>query len=171
MTEVGYLAALILAGLFAWAGIAKLGARRRTSRTFRALGLPAADTLAVAVPVIELALAVGLVVVPGWAAAGALAVLAAFTVFLARAVVDGVDVGCGCFGSAGDDPVSWVELLRNGLLAGAAVLALTAPGPTAPSLPAVLVAGLGVALAALALALAGVKRDVGHLWHMELPHS
>lgn len=171
MTDIGYSAALVLAVVFGWAGISKLGARPRTARTFRALGLPAAGALAVAVPAVELALAVGLVVAPGWAAAGALALLAAFSVFLARAVHAGVEVGCGCFGSSGDDPVSFVELVRNGLLGVAAVLALATPAPVTPGLPAVLVAGLGVAIAGLVLALAEVKREVGHLWAMELPDT
>jgi len=171
MSDVGYLAALVLAAVFGWAGVAKLGARDRTARTFRALRLPAPGGLAVAVPAVELGLAVALVVVPGWAAAGALALLAAFTVFLARAVRSGVDVGCGCFGSAGNDPVSGVELVRNALLALAAALALAAPSPTVPDLPAVLVAGLGVALGALVLALAELKRDVGHVWTMDLPDA
>ncbi|MCU1376112.1 MAG: hypothetical protein JWO68_3398 [Actinomycetia bacterium] len=169
MTELGYLAALILAVLFAWAGVAKLGARRRTARTFRALGLPAPAGLAVAVPVVELALAVGLVVAPGWAAAGALALLAAFSVFLFRAVRAGVDVGCGCFGSAGNEPVSYVELARNALLGIAAAVALATPRPVAPSLAAVLVAGAALAIAGLVLALADLKRTVGHIWKMELP--
>lgn len=154
MEGLGYSAALVLAALFAWAGMAKLGARRRTTRTFRALGLPAADTLAVAVPAVELALAAGLAVAPGWAAAGALALLAAFSVFLFQAVRAGVDVGCGCFGSAGTDPVSPVDLLRNGFLAVAAGFALAAPTPVLPSVADVLVAATAVAVGALALAAA-----------------
>jgi uncharacterized membrane protein YphA (DoxX/SURF4 family) len=169
MAELGYLAALILAAIFAWAGIAKLGARRRTARTFRALQLPSPDSLAIAVPVVELALAVGLVLAPGWAAAGALALLAAFSVFLARAVRAGVDVGCGCFGSAGNEPVSYVELVRNGLLGLAAAVALAAPHPVVPSLAAVLVGGAALAIAGLILALAELKRTVGHIWKMDLP--
>lgn len=169
MSDVGYVSALVLAALFAWAGLAKLGARRRTTRTFRSLGLPTADALAVAVPAVELALAVGLVVVPGWAAAGALALLAAFTTFLVKAIRAGVDVGCGCFGSAATDPVSPVELVRNGLLAVAALLALAAPTPRVPELAAVLVGGLALALGAVVLALAELKRDLGSVWHMELP--
>jgi uncharacterized membrane protein YphA (DoxX/SURF4 family) len=171
MNQLGYLAALVLAALFAWAGVAKLGARRRTTRTFRALGLPAADTLAVAVPAVELALAAGLVVVPGWAAAGALALLAAFSVFLLQAIRAGVDVGCGCFGSAGTEPVSYVELVRNGLMGIAAAFALTAPRPDAPSLAAVLVAGAALAIAGVVLALADLKRTVGHVWKMDLPET
>ena len=171
MNEVGYLAALVLAALFAWAGVAKLGARRRTRRTFRALGLPAADGFAVVVPVVELTLALGLVVAPGWAAAGALAMLAAFSVFLLRAIRAGVDVGCGCFGSAGTEPVSYVELVRNGLMALAAVAALATPRPVAPGLAAVLVAGAALAIAGLVLALAELKRTVGHVWKMDLPST
>jgi uncharacterized membrane protein YphA (DoxX/SURF4 family) len=171
VSELGYLAALVLAGVFGWAGVAKLGARRRTTRTFRALGLPAPAALAVAVQVVELVLAVGLVVAPGWAAAGVLALLAAFSVFLARGIRAGVDVGCGCFGSAASEPVSGVELLRNAVLAAAALVALATPAPEAPSLPAVLVAGLAVALAALGLELARTRRVLGHLWTMDLPDA
>jgi len=121
--EVGYAAALLLAAVFGWAGLAKFRTRDQTARTFRAFGLAAPDALAVGVPVTELVLAVGLVVVPGWAALGALAVLAGFTTVLVRAMRAGVDVGCGCFGTAKREPVSFVELIRNGLLATAAVAA------------------------------------------------
>lgn len=171
MSEVAYGAAVVLALLFAWAGAAKLGARRRTIRTFRALGLPSPATLAVAVPVVELGLAVALLASPRAGAAGALVVLVAFTAFLVRAVARGTDVGCGCFGSASTERVSAVDVFRNVLLGGAAVVALFAPAPDLPGAAAVVATGAGVGIAALALALAGLKRDVGHVWHMELPHS
>jgi uncharacterized membrane protein YphA (DoxX/SURF4 family) len=168
VTELGYLAALVLAGTFAWAGLAKLRAPAATRRTFRALGVPGPATAARVVPLAELGLAVGLVLVPGWAAAAALALLAAFSTLLLRAVRAGVEVSCGCFGSAGDQPVSFVELVRNALLGLAAVAALATPSPVAPSLAAVLVAGLGVALALVVLALADVRRRLGHLWGLGL---
>jgi uncharacterized membrane protein YphA (DoxX/SURF4 family) len=171
MSEVAYAAAVVLAGLFAWAGVAKLGARRRTTRTFRALGLPSPSALAVAVPVVELGLAVALLVAPRAGAAGALVVLVAFTAFLARAVARGTDVGCGCFGSASAERVSAVDLLRNALLAAAAVVALGAPAPDLPGTAAVVATGAAVGIAALVLALAALKRDVGHVLHMDLPHS
>src|SRR5215211_1376586 len=115
MNEVSYLSALVLGALFAWAGMAKLlGGRRRTARTFRGLGLPAPERLAIAVPLLELTLAAGLVVIPRPAGIVALVTLTAFSAVVYRAVRSGVTVGCGCFGSAGRGPVSAVELVRNG---------------------------------------------------------
>jgi len=135
MHGLGYAAALLLALVFFVAAVAKLRDRPGTARAFAGLGLPA--RAAIAAPVMELVLVAGLVLVPGWAAAAALALLAAFTTFLARAVRAGVVVPCNCFGSARRAPVSWVELLRNALLAVLAVVALTASGPTWPHLGAV----------------------------------
>jgi uncharacterized membrane protein YphA (DoxX/SURF4 family) len=153
VTGLAYLAALFLAGVLALAGVAKLRDRPGTVRSF--LGLPA--PLATAVPVVELLLAAGLVVLPGWSAAVALAVLAAFTTFLARAVRDGVAAPCNCFGSTGGAAVSAVELVRNLLLAAVAVVALTADGPRRPSLVAV---GTAVAAAVAGrVTLVALRRD------------
>ena len=170
MSEVSYLSALVLGGLFAWAGTAKLLGGPRTVRTFRGLGLPAPERLAVAVPLLELGLAVGLVVLPRPAAVVALVTLTAFSAVLLRAVRSGVSVGCGCFGSAGRGPVSTVELVRNAFLVGAAVVAIGAH-PAMPGLPAVLVASTAVAMAALLIALADLKRITGHVWAMDLPQQ
>jgi len=150
MQGLAYLAALFLAGVLAVAGVGKLRDRPGTVRSFRALGLP--PGLAAALPVVELVVALGLVVLPGWSAAVALALLAAFTTFLARAVRDGVVAPCNCFGRAGDAPVSSVELVRNLLLAGVGLVALTASGPQRPSLAAVVGAVVAVAVGRLALA-------------------
>jgi hypothetical protein len=87
----------------------------------------------------------------------ALAVLAAFTTFLARAVRDGVAAPCNCFGSTGGAAVSAVELVRNLLLAAVAVVALTADGPRRPSLVAV---GAAVAAAVAGwVTLGALRRD------------
>jgi uncharacterized membrane protein YphA (DoxX/SURF4 family) len=149
VTGLAYVAALLLAGVFAFAGAAKLRDRRGTTQSFRALGLP--PGLAKAVPAVELLLAVGLVVLPGWSAAVALAVLAAFTTVLARAVRDGVAAPCNCFGSTGSSPVSVVEIVRNLLLAVVAGVALTTTGPRQPSIAAVGLVALAAVLARFAL--------------------
>lgn len=86
MDEVAYAAALALAAVFAWAGVAKLASRAATERAFRGLGLVAPRGFAVGVPATELALAAGLVVAPAEAAIAALAVLAGFTTFLVRSL-------------------------------------------------------------------------------------
>lgn len=169
MNDVGYAAALLLAGVFGWAGLAKLRARDATERTLRAFGLAAPRALAVGVPVVELSLAVGLVLVPAWAALAALAVLVGFSTILLRAMRAGVDVGCGCFGTARREPVSFVELVRNGGLAGGAVVAAQAASPVWPDLPAVIVVTTAAALAAVVLALCDLYRTTGRLFRLELP--
>jgi len=160
MHGLGYAAALVLAAVFARAGAAKLGTREATEATFTAFGLP--RSAAVAVPLAELALAVALVVAPGWGAAFALALLAGFTTFLARAVRAGVQAGCNCFGSARRVPVSWVELVRNGWLAAAGVVALSASQPTVPH------AGAVAAIAgATAVAMASLRVAEDHRRHSD----
>lgn len=171
MTDVAYATAVVLAAVFAWAGAAKLADRARTASTLRAFGLPAASALAVAVPSTELVLAAGLLVVPAVAAYAALGLIAAFTTFLVRAVRAGVDVGCGCFGSARSEPVSTVEVLRNVMLAGAAVIASFSTGPVAPGLDAVILVSTAAALAAVALALADVRRRTGRVFGLGVGDS
>jgi hypothetical protein len=136
--------------VFALAALSKLADRATTARGFRALGVP--GRLATLVPVVELAVAATLVVLPGWGAALALALLVAFTTLLALAVRRGVTAPCNCFGRARSAPVSHVELARNGTLLVGALVALTASRPTIPD-PG---AGLVVALAAVAVGL-GVR--------------
>jgi len=161
MSGAAYLCALALAGVFAVAGVAKLAAPSRSAATFASLGLPGPEALARAVPAVELALAVALVVVPPVGAAGALAALAGFSVMLARTLRAGVRVTCGCFGSAGDEPVSFVELVRNGLLAALALAALTTTGPAAPGLADVILVSTAAVVALLVLELSRLKRDLG----------
>lgn len=168
MSEVAYATAVLLAGLFAWAGAAKLADRRRTSETFAALGLPAPRVLGTAVPAAELTLAAGLLVAPAISAYAALAMLAGFTTFLVRAVRAGVDVGCGCFGSARAEPVSSVEVLRNAILAGATVVAGFAVGPVLPGLDAVILVSTVAALGAVVIALADVRRRTGRVFGPDL---
>ena len=160
VSDVGSAAALVLAAVFAWAGIAKLTQRERTTATFTALGIPGATLLGTALPVAEVLLAVALVVVPGVAAYAALALIAAFTTFLVRTLRRGVPVACGCFGSASAEPVSAIEVVRNLLLGVAALVATAATGPGIPDRTAALVVAAATAGGALALADAR-RRTVG----------
>lgn len=162
MNDVAYSLSVGLAVVFAWAGVTKLRAPRATARAFTDLRVP--PVLARVVPVLELMLAAALVVAPVSALA-AVGLLAAFTVVLLRAD-DGVR--CACFGSASSDPVSWVQILRNGLLAGAAVIASGAT-PVVPALAAVLTAAGIAAVCLLVLALAELKRAIGHVLAVDLP--
>ncbi len=167
MSDLAYVAAMVLALVLGWAGLVKLRSTTTTAATFEGLGLAAPRALARAVPLVELALAAGLVVAPSWAAPPALALVVAFSVVLARAVRAGATVGCGCFGSARHDPVSWVELVRNGFLATAAVAALWAPGPSVPSVEAVVAGSTAALTAAVVVALADLGRRTGHLFSVD----
>lgn len=161
MEGLAYAAALALALVFAVAGTAKLRHRGRTARAFAGLGLASPQALALGVPLLELGLAVGLVLVPAWAGIVALAVLAGFTAFVLRAIQRGDGQGCGCFGSTRPAPMGSAEVLRNVLLAMAATLAAFAPGPVVPEPPALLaVAGAVVAGTAAVSAVSHRRRPI-----------
>ena len=172
MSELAQAAALVLAAVFAWAAVAKVAARPATIASFRGLGLPAPAALAAAVPAVELALAVGLVVVPAPASFAALAVLLGFSVVIGRAVAGGSSVGCACFGGGAEDrPVSVLELVRNGGLGALAIVASGAgAGPALwPSLPAAVLITVLVALARVGLAAAELRQAGGHVLSTPLP--
>jgi hypothetical protein len=158
---VSYTAALVLAGVLVWAAVAKLTRPRTTAASFAALGVPGARV----VPVMELVVAAALAVWPPVGAPAAAALLAAFGVVLVRAMRRGV--GCACFGGAASQPAGVRELVRNaGLLALAAVAAFGRPG--VPTLADVVLVTTAVAVGAVGLAAAGVRREVGRLWDNRL---
>jgi hypothetical protein len=112
---VSRIAALVLAAVFTWSGVAKLVRRPDLTK----LGLPAATWWVVSL--VELLLAVTLLASPAWGGVAALALLAGFTAFLVAR--RGGDVGCGCFGSASTKPISNVDLARNAALLAVAAIA------------------------------------------------
>jgi hypothetical protein len=61
-------------------------------------------------------------------------------------------------------PVSFVEVVRNALLACLAAAALFAPTPVAPSVAAVVLVSAGVIAGGVGLALCALRRDVGAAW-------
>ena len=132
MPDFGYACALVLAAVFVRAGVGKGVRPRDTAAGFAALGVPFPEAAARTVPVVELVLAVILLANPRPGGIAALALLAIFSVLLGGAVRRGVTTGCNCFGAARVEPVSRVDLVRNGLLALLAVAALGAPSPTVP---------------------------------------
>jgi hypothetical protein len=161
VTDVGYVSALVLALVMAWAGVAKLRSRSETAASFAAFGVPAG--LARVVPLVELALAVALVFVPALAAGAAAVLLAAFTVVLVRAIGRGVTVGCNCFGSSRSEPVSSVELVRNTMLIALAIVA-TGAAVGVPSFESVVLVSTAVALGAVVLAALDMRRRIGSVW-------
>jgi len=151
-TDLGTTAAVVLAVVFAWAGAAKLGQTTATAEGFSQLGLPGPRVLARLVPGLELLLAVVLVAAPAAGGAAAMVLLAGFSAVLVRALHRGVPVRCACFGQPGGPPLSWVDLVRNGLLAALAALATTAGlAPGAPRPEAVGLVALGALAGAVLL--------------------
>lgn len=152
LTGLPYVAAVVLAVVFAAAAAAKWRDPAGTARAFRALGVPSPWRSARLVPAVETLLAFGLLWRPGLFAAAALALLVAFSVFLIDRLHRGVDAPCNCFGSWGSGgALSWSDILRNGWLVLAALLAVAAARPATPSVAAILVAAAVLLLAVLSV--------------------
>jgi hypothetical protein len=175
---VGYGLAVILAAVFAVAALAKARQPAATARSLAAFGIPAPALVARVLPVAEAALAVGLVVVPGPAAWAALVLLVGFSVVLAVGRRHGVTSPCACLGGgsgrgatgADEEPATpAAELVRNGLLAAAAVLATGAGEPTWPGLPEAMAVVAGAAIAAVIVAAVRLKEITGFLFRVPWP--
>ena len=168
MTEIASSAALLLAGVLLWAAAVKLRRPQVAAASFEQLGLRAPAVLARVVPAAEMAVAALLLTRPwlgGWLALG---LLAAFTAVLLPVVRSGRAVGCGCFGSSSEAPVTWAALARNGALAAAAVLSTSVPR-VRPGWAGAVAVGAAAAVIAVAVALATARRHTGSLFRMRMP--
>jgi len=88
--------------------------------TYQFLPLALINLFAITLPWVELGS--GVLLVTGWKSRGAALLVAlmmlAFIVALASALHRGLDMSCGCFASnavAGDDPISGMTLVRDGI--------------------------------------------------------
>jgi uncharacterized membrane protein YphA (DoxX/SURF4 family)/thiol-disulfide isomerase/thioredoxin len=122
VTVAALLARLVLAGVFALSGTAKLREpRAATTKAARDLGLPAAlaTPAGTLLPYVELLVAAALLLggPPGFAGgvAGA-AMLAAFTVAIVANLALGRRPDCHCFGERSAKPLSWLAVARNAVL-------------------------------------------------------
>lgn len=112
---------LLLAAIFAVAGITKLLDLPGSRRAIRDFGVPTkfADPLGTLLPLAELT--VTLVLLPAstawWGAVGALVLLLLFVVGISMNLAQGRKPDCHCFGQLHSAPVGWQTLVRNGLLA------------------------------------------------------
>ena len=115
---------LVLAAVFAVAGLAKLADPAGSRRAVRAFGAPQllAPLLGTLLPLGELAVSVALVVRGSarWGAVGALVLLGGFIVAIGSAIKRGRAPDCHCFGRLRSAPAGWGTLLRNTVLAGIA---------------------------------------------------
>jgi methylamine dehydrogenase accessory protein MauD len=119
---------LVLAAVFLVAGAAKLADRRGSREALVAFGLPerSSGPLAVLLPLVELAVAAALLpeTTTWWGAAGALVLLVAFMLAIAVSLARGRTPDCHCFGQLHSAPAGPSTLIRNGVLAAAAMLVL-----------------------------------------------
>ena len=139
MTIALLLTRLALAAVFVTAGIAKLLDVPGSREALRQFGLPGpvARAGSMALPLLELAVAVALL--PGisarWAAVGALLLLSAFAIAIARALAAGRRPDCHCFGQLHSTPAGVGTLVRDLALAALALFIVIAagghPGPGA----------------------------------------
>ena len=173
------IARLVLAAVFAVAGITKLTDRAGTRESVVAFGAPKriASALAVVLPLAELTVA-GLLLPASTAiygALGALALLALFTGTIAFSLARGRAPDCHCFGQLHSAPTSWKTLARNGILIALGAVALVGTIVAEPTsavawvgeltgaeLLALFVAGAAAALLALgAIAFLTLMRSYG----------
>jgi uncharacterized membrane protein YphA (DoxX/SURF4 family)/peroxiredoxin len=125
---------VLLALVFATAGVAKLLDRAGSRRTLADFGVPRRVVVAAALllPLAEIGTAVALVAHPyaRWGAIGALVLLLAFAGGIARAMMRGRSPDCHCFGQLHSSPAGRGTLVRNAALATpAAFVAWQGPGP------------------------------------------
>ena len=133
---VSTLLRLVLAGMFLWAGAAKIGdlaASVRAVRAFELLPEVLAKPVGYGLPVVEIA--IGLLLLVGlltrYAAAAAFLLMAAFIVGIAAAWARGLSIDCGCFGGGGPTEAGQtqypLEIARDLAAAAAAAILIRWP--------------------------------------------
>jgi uncharacterized membrane protein YphA (DoxX/SURF4 family) len=123
---VGAIAAVGLGAVFVIAGAAKIALGTAWPAQARAMDAPM--PVATVVPGIELIVGAALItrLAMPLPALAAIALLVAFSVLIARQLVDGRHPPCACFGAWSHRPLSGNHLVRNAILLAVAVLALWA---------------------------------------------
>ena len=130
------LSLIVLAAVFFYAGFIKLfdvAAFEKSVAHYRLL--PAWGSYAVAryLPVLEIALAIGLLIRP-WRRASTIIILGLMLAFIAATLsshLRGIDLQCGCFGSSDSESTSFIwSLARNGVLLILASVAFALVPPT-----------------------------------------
>lgn len=121
MNSALLIARFALTAVFFVAGVAKLLDRAGSSAAMAGFGLPKslAAPLGVALPVVELLVAIALIPAASarWGALGALVLLGLFVAGIANVMVRGREAECHCFGQLHSSRVGWSTLGRNFALA------------------------------------------------------
>ncbi len=151
-----------------YAAQSKLRSHEATSRDFRQLGLPQPALVAWLVPLAELAIAIALILTPGWGGFAAFIMLLGFTTFLVSILRSGVQVSCACFGSTNNEPVSIAEIGRNLILLGLAGASALIEQLVKPTLASVMVVSVAVLIGLTLTQLVSLRSTVGPLFRIEL---
>lgn len=122
------LVAIVIGGVFIYAGALKVWDPITFAgdiQNFRILPWPVGVRLAFYLPWLEIIC--GLALIVGWLRSGAVAVLTALTVVFIGATIAakarGIDLECGCFGSAARDlPFAWRLAIDFAIFAGLVLL-------------------------------------------------
>lgn len=132
MDVVLLLVRLLLAAVFAVAGVTKLADLPGSRAAMRGFGVPErlAAPAGIALPLAELLVAVALLPLASawWGALGTLALLLTFVAGIAYNLGHGRTPDCHCFGQVHSAPAGWSTLTRNGVLAALAAF-LVFQGP------------------------------------------
>ncbi|MCA1683942.1 MAG: hypothetical protein LC708_02280, partial [Actinobacteria bacterium] len=165
---------LLLAAVFAVAGVAKLADLAGARRALTEFGIPprAAGPFGLLLPLAELTIAVSLLP-KGSAWYGAIAaafLLLLFVAGIAANLARGRAPDCHCFGQLHSSPAGWRTLARNGALAAAAAFVVAFgiddAGPSALAWLGDLTTAELVTLGVAALALAVVAAQTGFLLNL-----
>ena len=166
MASISFGLAWCVAATFVWAGLAKLWHWKATESAMAKLHVSA--IAARLVPFAELAVPALMVVSERLAMAWAMLLLLCFTGFLLVTIHHGREVSCGCFGATASEPVSVVDVGRNLVLLGAAVLGAVQGASNQMSVPGFMVAVGLFGVGAMGLALGRLRRATGALFTLEL---
>ena len=128
MSLIVVLLRVLLSAIFGIAGVTKLLDQSGTREAVTNFGAPnsVAPSLAVVLPIVELAIALGLLftATAWWSALGALLVLGVFVVAISVNLARGNTHECHCFGQIYSRPLGWPTLVRNILFGLAAITVL-----------------------------------------------
>jgi hypothetical protein len=162
---IGWTVVLVLAGVFGAAALAKLRALDAfvgVVHNYRLVPEPLERPIAYGLPLIELAIAVG-VLVPAVRAPAALAAAILLTLFAGAMAINlgrgRREIDCGCFATVLRQRLSWPLVVRNLLLATLALLVV--PGAGVRSLGWLDFVTIGGAATALVLVYAAASRLFG----------
>jgi len=126
MEAILLIARLLLAGIFAMAGVAKLADSEGSRQAITDFGAPKvlAAPLGLLLPLTELAVASALISTSTalWGAVGALGLLLVFVAGISANLARGRKPDCHCFGQLHPAPAGWKTLARNGVLTAMAGL-------------------------------------------------